>query len=108
MTTYLCAVGVDNYDDLACLQYAVADAHEIHAILTDKQLGTAGLSDGKLLVENDATRENVANVLGSLGRRATDSDVLIFFFAGHAIAYEGETYLLMHGERADDIEVEQL
>ena len=107
-TTYLCSVGLDDYDDMAKLDFATNDAREIFATLTDRDVGTATLDRASLHVGRQATRENVSRSLGQFAGDATPNDLIVFYFAGHAVAHQGETYLMLHGERAGDIAVNQL
>lgn len=85
VTIYAVVVGVGNYYSMPQLQYTDDDA----AIFYDhlKRAEGGALPDGHiaLLLNADATRQNIVLALRQLSRQADANDVFIFYFSGHGI-----------------------
>jgi len=87
-------VGVNHYENgnIPSLRVCVSDATGIQQYLTQ------GYQGAKLLT--DATRDQLptrANILGELSvvsQAAEEGDLLLFYFSGHGVAENGESYLL--------------
>jgi EAL domain-containing protein (putative c-di-GMP-specific phosphodiesterase class I) len=108
MTTYVCAVGLNTYEDRPTLSYAVADADAMFRLLTDRNSGTGPAEDSRLLLAQAATALAVGRALGETSALARNGDLLIFYFAGHAVPLGNETFLLLHGERAETLDIESM
>ncbi len=82
---YAVVVGVGNYRRMPTLQYTDDDA----AIFYDHLKSNAGgaLPDNQiaLLLNGDATRQNIVYYLRQLSRQADANDVFIFYFSGHGL-----------------------
>lgn len=75
-------IGIDRYEHVSPLGYAVSDAVAISGLLTS-QLGFDEMNL-KLLKDEDATKANILRAFLSLARYGTeDDDRVIIFFAGH-------------------------
>ena len=81
-------IGIDKYQNAPQLDYAVADARAIGKLLTDK----FGFLDKniRILVDRDATRENILKALGNLADKTAAEDRVVVFFAGHGQTHEPE------------------
>lgn len=67
------------------LRYAGADAAALAALLTDAETGTFRPDDVTVLVDRQATAPVIKRTLRGLALRATAADVLLVYFAGHAV-----------------------
>jgi formylglycine-generating enzyme required for sulfatase activity len=91
-------VGVDNYQhDISALQYAVADVRSLASALRE----VAGYpADHVFVLTSDAkgeqapTKANVAFRLGWLKDKVKPGDEVIFFFSGHGMQMEDNSFLL--------------
>jgi hypothetical protein len=99
-TTWAVLIGVDNYlrGGVTKLNYAGSDAKLLAKTLSDK---LKVQEKNIFLYTTDATDENnrpsLTNVvyrLDWLRQNAGPDDTIIFYFAGHGINKDGETYLL--------------
>src|SRR5262245_8707816 len=75
-------IGIDRYTKAPQLNYAVSDANSIVAAV--QQLGFA--SDKiLLLLDEEATKQRIEQLLYGTLRRTTAEDRVLIFFAGHEI-----------------------
>ncbi|MGE3365736.1 MAG: caspase family protein [Rhizobiaceae bacterium] len=89
-------IGVDNYGNgVPKLQTPVADAEKLAELLRTRHGFVA-----EVLIDTDATLAGLRDLLERLPARIEAEDRLLFYFAGHGIAVEGEDgprgYLLPH------------
>lgn len=85
-------IGNDRYPE-APLRNARNDARAVATAL-------GGLAFDVTLVE-DATRSTFAEALSEFSEGLTDEDVVLFYFAGHGLAIDGENYLVPIDFRGD-------
>ena len=88
--SYALIIGIDKYQNVRGLDYAVKDAVDIQTMLIDifhfKQ-------DNIVLLQNEeATRTNIIQEFSNITKGAGVNDRLLIFFAGH-----GETETLPNG-----------
>ncbi|WP_432838781.1 caspase family protein [Dactylosporangium sp. CA-092794] len=67
------------------LKYAENDARDMHALLTDGNIGTFDSTDTHLLLGHRATAAAVKTTLREIALGGSPSDVLLVYFAGHAL-----------------------
>ncbi|MGE0875404.1 MAG: caspase domain-containing protein [Burkholderiales bacterium] len=102
-------IGVSEYADtrIPSLRYAAKDARAIHDWLVSPQGGRYAPARVKLLVDRDATGNNIREALFGWLRQAIEEDVVMIFFAGHgspdAPDTPGNLYLLPTDARYDAI-----
>ena len=73
-------VGVSKYEDWKSdLSYSHQDAIEMYDLLTYQTTQ----SNIKLLINNDATCDNILKETRDLFSRTTPNDIVVFFFSGH-------------------------
>ena len=98
-------VGAARYTHMPSLRYTDDDAYQVFAFLKSPEGGA--LPDGqlRLLIDEDATRENVLAAMRTTFLRADENDVVLFYFSGHGlpgaflpIDYDGYDYRLEHDE----------
>ena len=83
-------IGIDKYENVQHLSYAVKDAASIRDILTT----SFGFPIENLIVleDEDATQKNILKAFSEITKKAQENDRVLIFFAGH-----GETYDLPGG-----------
>jgi len=102
-------IGVSDYADtrIPSLRYASKDARAIHDWLVSPAGGRYAPARVKLLVDRDATGNNIREALFGWLRQAIEEDVVMIFFAGHGSPDSPDTpgnlYLLPHDARYDAI-----
>ena len=88
--SYALIIGIDKYQNVQNLNYAVKDAESIQDILVN----TFDFPEGNvtLLKNEEATKQNILKSFSEITKKAEDSDRVLIFFAGH-----GETMDLPEG-----------
>jgi uncharacterized caspase-like protein len=78
-------IGISKYKDsrVAGLRYASADARAFHGWLVSQQGGGYAPSQVKLLLDSEATAENIRNALFNWLKQALEEDMVTIYFAGH-------------------------
>ncbi len=76
--------GVSAYQTFNGLNYADDDAYQLYAFFKSPQGGALPDEQIKVLVDQNAYRENIVNALRAHLRKAAPNDLVIFYFAGHA------------------------
>jgi len=83
-------IGIDKYDNLSNLDYAVADAEAVKDMLINKF--SYDEENVKLLINEDANKVNIEQAISDVSLEAGENDRILVFFAGH-----GETMSLPDG-----------
>ncbi len=98
-------VGVASYEHMPTLNYTDDDAYQVYSFLKSAEGGALPESQVKLLVENQATREDILSALRTQMLRADENDVVFFYFSGHGIPgaflpidYDGYNNQILHSE----------
>jgi WD40 repeat protein len=97
-------IGVESYGNgVPRLQTPVADAERLAALLSERHGFVV-----EVLTDTDATLAELRDLLKKLPARIEAEDRLLFYFAGHGIAVEGDDgprgYLLPHDAERDSTE----
>lgn len=96
---YILSLGIDKYrDEKSNLRYAVKDAGDIQNKLL-KQSKTLYKPDNihhELLVNEQATKENITRKIDELSKIIKPSDGFILFVAGHGVLLQNQYYMLTH------------
>ena len=88
--SYALIIGIDKYENVSNLDYAVEDAKSIKKMLIDKfQFSNDKIT---LLLNKDATYRKIKKSLSKVTRQAGENDRILIFFSGH-----GETISLPEG-----------
>ena len=100
---YVITIGIDAYESNP-LQYAVADARAMSMAL--KRGAEIPYVSGPLtentrvglveLVDQQAGKTAILQALQAVEQAAEAGDVFVFYFSGHVMSHEGQTYLLPH------------
>jgi len=83
-------IGIDKYENLSNLDYAVADAEAVKDMLLSKF--DYKEQNVKLLLNEEANKTNIVNVISDVSLKARENDRILVFYAGH-----GETMPLPDG-----------
>ena len=104
---YLVTVGIDDYKQKRNnLKFAVSDARAISERLKDKAGNQYRNIYGLEIHNESATQDNILENLEIIGEVIQPEDVLIFYYAGHGIIKDNESYLVTHEARMDSEERE--
>jgi WD40 repeat protein len=95
---YMLAIGVSDHADTRYdLDYADEDAQAMADIFEGQKGKLFGSVDAKVLLNDDATRDNILDGLDWLLEEATQRDVGIIFIAGHGMHDpQGDYYFFPH------------
>jgi WD40 repeat protein len=91
---YVLAIGISAYPGELKLDYAHRDAEAIAATFTEKSRNLFGKVETRLLTDEKATRNGILDGLEWLKQSATQRDVAVVFYAGHA-AKDNQNALFM-------------
>ncbi len=103
---YAVVIGIGKYKDdrIPKLKYTRVDAEEMYNILTDPQYGNFPKSQVKLLIDEQATDNNIKSAIGTwLKRNTRKDDTVIIFFAGHGAPEDEKTYWVTYNANIDDL-----
>ena len=79
-------IGINKYQNLNNLEYAVNDAKSIKKVLVDKF--NYKEENIKILLDKDATRDNIMNSFYEIAQNSCNDDSVLIFYAGHGINYQ--------------------
>jgi hypothetical protein len=88
--SYALIIGIDKYENVRSLDYAVKDAVDIQSMLVDKFHFQQ--DNIVLLKDEEATQDSILQEFSNITKKANDNDRVLIFFAGH-----GETIDLPDG-----------
>lgn len=98
-------IGVAQYNHMPTLRYTDDDAYQFFAFLKSPEGGALPDNQVQLLIDEDATRQNILNAMRAVMLRADDNDVVLFYFSGHGLQgsflpvdYDGLNNKLLHHE----------
>lgn len=96
-------IGIADYQGVSSLPAVVRnDAIALSRLLSDRCGYPAG--QVRLLLDQEATRENLQKALDDLAHRTTAADTVVLFFSGHgARDSDGAAYLLPHDCSLDSL-----
>jgi len=81
--TYAIIIGISKYKEVPSLQFAHRDAQAFEALLTSPAGGNVPKANIEVFLDEEATRNNVADAISITARKAKLGDRVYFFFAGH-------------------------
>lgn len=101
-------IGAARYNHMPVLRYTDDDAYQLYAFLKSPEGGALPDNQVSLLIDEDATRNNILTAVRSVFLRADENDVVLFYFSGHGlegsflpINYDGFNNKLEHTELID-------
>ena len=104
-------VGVGRYSHMPALKFTDDDAYQIYAFLKSPEGGALPDRQLKVLVDEDATRQNILTAARETMLKADENDVVMFYFSGHGLEgsflpvdYDGFGNRVLHTEIRDLLE----
>ena len=101
-------VGVSAYAHMPALRYTDDDAYQMYAFLKSPEGGALPNSQIQLLIDEDATRENILTGMNEVLLKADENDVVLMYYSGHGlpgmflpIDFDGYRNSLTHKEVLD-------
>jgi hypothetical protein len=98
-------VGVAAYRHMPALRYTDDDAYRVYAFLKSAEGGAIPDEQIRILVDEDATRQNILQTMENVFLQAGENDLVIMYFSGHGlkgsflpIDYDGYNNKLLHEE----------
>lgn len=79
-------IGINEYDNLNNLEYAVNDAKSIYKILTEKFKYKK--ENVKLILDKEANKSNIMQSYYEISKSACNDDSVLIFYAGHGTTYQ--------------------
>lgn len=76
-------VGVASYTAMPALRYTDDDAYRVYAFLKSPQGGAVADDRIKLLIDEDATKENILKSMQDIYLKAGSNDLVVMYFSGH-------------------------
>lgn len=78
-------VGVGRYQHMPFLRFTDDDAYQFYAFLKSPKGGALRDNQLKVLIDEDATRDNILRTMRSTLHQADENDVILFYFSGHGL-----------------------
>ncbi len=98
-------IGVASYDHMPTLKYTDDDAYRIYAFLKSPEGGALKDDQIRILIDEDATKQNITSTMQEVFSKAGPNDLVILYFSGHGlkgsflpIDYDGYNNKLYHEE----------
>ncbi len=101
-------VGCAFYQHMKTLRYTDDDAYQFYAFLKSIEGGALDDDQVKVLIDEDATHDNILAAMRETYRQADENDVILFYFSGHGLPgsflpvdYDGSFNALAHEDVQD-------
>lgn len=98
-------IGVSSYAHMPSLKYTDDDAYQIYAFLKSPEGGALPNDQIRLLIDENATRQNILAGMNDILLRADENDVVLMYYSGHGlpgmflpIDFDGYNNSLSHTE----------
>lgn len=98
-------IGVANYRHMPVLRYTDDDAYRLYAFLKSPEGGAIPDEQMIVLIDEDATRNNILRHMRDLFGKAGPNDLVLLYFSGHGlqgaflpIDYDGHNNQLFHSD----------
>ncbi len=98
-------VGVARYQHMPTLRYTDDDAYQMFTFFKSPEGGALPDGQVKILIDEDASRENILRQMRSLFLKADENDVVMLYFSGHGLEgsflpadFDGFSNKLRHDE----------
>lgn len=101
-------IGVSSYAHMPSLKYTDDDAYQIYAFLKSPEGGALPNDQIRLLIDENATRQNILAGMNDVLLKADENDVVLMYYSGHGlpgmflpIDFDGYSNNLSHQEVLD-------
>ena len=78
-------IGVASYDHMPVLRYTDDDAYRFYAFLKSVEGGALADEQVRILIDEEATRDNILGNMDEIFSMAGPNDLVIFYFSGHGL-----------------------
>jgi hypothetical protein len=78
-------VGIGRYGHMPTLKYPDDDAYHFYAFLKSPEGGALPDNQVKVLIDEDATRDNILRTMRQVFLKADENDVVMMYFSGHGL-----------------------
>ena len=85
ITIWSLVIGVSSYTSMQSLKYADDDAYKVYSFLKSPEGGGVKDENIRLLIDEDATKQNILRNLNEIVSKADSNDVIFFYFSGHGL-----------------------
>ena len=102
---YAVIIGIAKYQDPRLdLQYTGKDAQGLYDVLTNPKYGGVPKDHVKLLLDENATNQNIKSAIGTwLSREAGENDTVVIYYSGHGAPEGKETYWVTYSADVNDL-----
>jgi WD40 repeat protein len=101
---YFVGIGVSEFQNTEWnLTYADDDAESLHELFVHGNSPVYNEISGQLILNQEATRQNIINVFDSLAQIVHPKDQVVLFIASHGINEEGYYYVLTHDANKNNL-----
>ena len=104
-------VGVSRYVHMPVLKYTDDDAYHIYAFLKSPEGGALPDEQIRVLIDEDATRNNILRTMRQVFLKADENDVVMLYYSGHGLPgsflpvdFDGFNNKLRHDDIKDLLE----
>ena len=105
MKVWAVVIGISSYSHMPALKYTDDDAYRMYAFLKSPEGGALKDDQIRILIDEDATRENIINTMTDVYTQAGPNDLIMLYFSGHGlkgsfipIDFDGFNNRLFHEE----------
>ncbi len=85
MKVWAVIVGVASYNHMPTLRYTDDDAYRIYAFLKSPEGGALPDEQIRLLIDEDATKDNITRAMQDVFMRAGPNDLVLLYYSGHGL-----------------------
>lgn len=78
-------IGIGSYNHMPTLRYTDDDAYRMYAFLKSPEGGALADDHIRLLIDEDATHENIVKAMNDVYGRAGKNDLVFLYFSGHGL-----------------------
>ena len=85
MKVWAVVIGVASYSHMPVLRYTDDDAYRMFAFLKSPEGGALSDDHIRILIDEEATKENITNTMKEVFSKAGPSDLVMLYFSGHGL-----------------------
>ncbi len=85
MKVWAVVIGVASYSHMPVLRYTDDDAYRMFAFLKSPEGGALSDEHIRILIDEEATKENIINTMKDVFSKAGPSDLVMLYFSGHGL-----------------------
>ena len=85
MKVWAVVIGVASYSHMPVLRYTDDDAYRMFAFLKSPEGGALSDDHIRILIDEEATKENITNTMRDVFSQAGPSDLVMLYFSGHGL-----------------------